>query len=106
MKIVYEFMSWLFGSLFLLASITIVSDSRLAGLVFLLIALLLLPPFRQLIYRLTKKELEPAARAVSILLLLISFGFIISHDAKIKTQSMSNTIEAPELNQTKTLAGK
>lgn len=107
MKIVFDLLSWLFGFLFFISSITIIFESSLAGLTFIAISLLLFPPFRVVIHYFTRIKLETSARGVSILLLLISFGFVMANDSKIKSQTLINTVETSEileLNETKTLA--
>ena len=71
-------------------------ESLLSGLLFLLIALLLLPPIRRILFLITKIKLEMSARALFILVLLVTSGYIMVDDSKIKKDNMKYSVEAPE----------
>ncbi|OQK18443.1 hypothetical protein AU255_11680 [Methyloprofundus sedimenti] len=75
MKYVYLALNWFFGVLFLLIGIVILFGVPSHGLSFILISLLLLPPFRNFVYLITKKKLSVKIRSISILVLFIALGY-------------------------------
>ncbi len=67
-------LNWLFGILFLIASISSFENSLLDAISSFIISCLLLPPIRQYIYKITKINISAGSRGLIIFLLLIFIG--------------------------------
>ena len=75
MKYVYLALSWIFGGVFLLAGVSLMFSSPLAGLCALAASALLIPPVRDAVYLKTNRELSGKARGISVIALLVGASF-------------------------------
>lgn len=89
MKYVYLALNWVFGVLFLLAGTLSLVESPLAGLCLIAAAVLLLPPVRNFVYSKTNQEFPVKARAVSIFVLFMAFGFFAGQAQEQKEQELA-----------------
>lgn len=86
MKDVWFALNWMGGVIFLMLGLVSLIDSPLVALPLFIAALLLLPPFRNFVYSKTQIQLPFAARALSIVVLLIVFGTIVGENQEKKMQ--------------------
>jgi len=85
MKYVYTALNWIFGVLFLLIGLIFFFASTFEGIIFIIVALLLIPPVRNFAYSKTNKEIPVKARAILIFVLLIApFISIAQREAKFQ----------------------
>jgi len=85
MKHVYTALNWIFGVLFLLIGLIFFFASTFEGIIFIIVALLLIPPVRNFAYSKTNKEIPVKARAILIFVLLIApFISIAQREAKFQ----------------------
>ena len=89
MKYVYLILNWVFGVIFLLTGVLSLVESPLAGLSLITAAALLLPPVRNFVYSKTNKELPVKARAISIFILFMAFGFFVGQAQDRKQQQLA-----------------
>jgi len=84
-------MNWIFGTLFLLIGLIgiIADDSPLAGLTWVFISLLLLPPVRNFVYAKTNRQLSIQARGIAIFVLFIAFGNFTGQSQDRKAQELA-----------------
>jgi len=88
-KYLYLTLNWVFGVLFLLAGVLSLVESPLAGLSLIAAAALLLPPVRNFVYSKTNKEFPVKARAISIFILFMAFGFFVGQAQERKEQELA-----------------
>ncbi|MCA8926999.1 MAG: hypothetical protein KDC18_02950 [Alphaproteobacteria bacterium] len=83
--------SWGFGALFLFAGIGSLTSSGKpeVGVIYLIMAALLLPPVRSLVHKKTNKIISPGVRAISVILLLAAAAANTDTSAK----GSSNPVE-------------
>ena len=85
MKYVFTALNWIFGVLFLLIGLIFFFASTFEGIIFIIVALLLIPPVRNFAYSKTNKEIPVKARAILIFVLLIApFISIAQREAKFQ----------------------
>lgn len=89
MKYVYLALNWVFGVLFLLAGALSLIESPLAGLCLIAAAALLLPPVRNFVYSKTNQEFPVKARAVSVFVLFMGFGFFAGQAQERREQELA-----------------
>ncbi|TBW47625.1 hypothetical protein EZI54_22410 [Marinobacter halodurans] len=89
MKYLYLTLNWVFGVLFLLAGVLSLVESPLAGLSLIAAAALLLPPVRNFVYSKTNKDFPVKARAISIFILFMAFGFFVGQAQERKEQELA-----------------
>ena len=89
MKYLYLTLNWVFGLLFLLAGVLSLVESPLAGLSLIAAAALLLPPVRNFVYSKTNKDFPVKARAISIFILFMAFGFFVGQAQERKEQELA-----------------
>ena len=77
MKYIYLALNWVFGLFFGLTGVMALFESPLAGISFVLISMLLLPPIRNIVYGKIQKKLSFAKRALSIFVLFIVGGMFL-----------------------------
>lgn len=85
----YLALNWVFGVLFLLAGALSLIESPLAGLCLIAAAALLLPPVRNFVYSKTNQEFPVKARAVSVLVLFMAFGFFAGQAQERREQELA-----------------
>jgi hypothetical protein len=90
--------SWILGTLFAIAALTELRHPGACALS-LLVALLLLPPARRLVHRLTGKTLSTPARVV-IALLLIPVAIIAGHKHHSEAVNSTTSLVSQALPQT------
>jgi predicted PurR-regulated permease PerM len=83
-------LNWVFGIFFLLIGVLSFLESPLAGLSMAAAAALLLPPARDFVYSKTNIEFSIKARAISILILFIAFGFFSGQSQEQKKQELAH----------------
>lgn len=88
-KYLYLTLNWVFGVLFLLGGVLSLVESPLAGLSLIAAAALLLPPVRHFVYSKTNKEFPVKARAISIFILFMAFGFFVGQAQERKEQELA-----------------
>ncbi|MCH8553366.1 MAG: hypothetical protein LAT62_15620 [Natronospirillum sp.] len=88
-----------FGLLFLAGGVLVLLAGQWIGAVLLAIALLLLPPVRYLVWRLTGKRLSAVKRAFSIALLLALFVILLEFFAETVAPQVTEQTPLPELMQ-------
>ena len=88
MKYVYLTLNWVFGIFFGLTGLISLVESPIGGVCLLAISLLLLPPVRNAVYSKTKKELPFKVRAISIFVLVISFGIFVGQSQEKKAAEL------------------
>jgi len=93
--------NWIFGLLFLAAGIDAFSDTKVGGLLFIIIALLLLPPVRFIAYVITQKEIKLGARSLYISLLFASFVLFIATGKEQRSLDLNaqSTVAANSIKQ-------
>ena len=89
MKYVYLTLNWVFGVLFLLTGVLFLVESPLAGLSLVAAAALLLAPVRNFVFSKTNKEFPVKARAISIFILFMAFGFFVVQAQDRKEQELA-----------------
>ncbi|WP_123631191.1 hypothetical protein [Salinisphaera orenii] len=89
MKYVYLALNWVFGVLFLLAGALSLIESPLAGLCLIAASTLLLPPVRNFVYSKTNREFPVKARAVSVFVLFMAFGFFAGQAQEQREQELA-----------------
>lgn len=89
MKYVYLILNWVFGLIFLLTGVLFLAESPLAGLSLIASAALLVPPVRDFVYVKTNKEIPLTARAISIFILFMAFGFFVEQAQDRKQQQLA-----------------
>ena len=94
MKYVYLALNWIFGVLLLLTGLVFLIELPLAGLSLVAISLLLLPPVRSFAHSKTNKEISVKARAISILVLFVTFGVFVG-----QSQEKEKAEQAAQLRQ-------
>jgi hypothetical protein len=94
MKYVYLVFSWVLGILFGLIGLASLTDSAYAGLCFIAISFLLLPPVRNLVYSKTNQEISYKARTISAFaLVIIASVFIVNSSGKKAEELASKKAE-------------
>jgi len=89
MKYVYLVLNWLFGIVFIILGITSLFTNPLASVPLFIISLLLLPPVRVFVQSKTGKEFSLKARAVTIIILFVSFGIVTGIGEDKKRQELA-----------------
>lgn len=89
MKYVYLGLNWVFGVLLLLAGALSLIESPLAGLCLIAASTLLLPPVRNFVYSKTNREFPVKARAVSVFVLFMAFGFFAGQAQERREQELA-----------------
>jgi len=87
-KYLYLTLNWVFGVFFLLVGVLSLVESPLGGLSLIAASALLLPPVRNFVYLKTNKEFPLKARAISIFILFMVFGFFAGQVQERKEQEL------------------
>lgn len=95
MKYAYLALNWILGIFFLVPGVMALVYSPLGGLCLIGAAFLLLPPVRQFAYTKIKREMPENIRAISVLVLLFSFG-IFANQALVRRQEQAAAQQARE----------
>jgi len=88
-ELFYLGISWIFGTFFLLIGLVSLINAPLAGLSFILISLLILPPIRTFVYLKTNKELSAKIRARAIFILFTASVFFFWQSQERKAEEIA-----------------
>ena len=89
-------LGWVFGSLFLIGGLAFLFTNFLAGIVYLLIGGLLLPPLQSLMVSKLKISISKGLRIVLIIVLLFIAGSSITKNTENETKSSSGNLVSQE----------
>lgn len=105
MKYIYLALNWGFGFLFGLSGLALLFSYPITGLIFVAIALLLIPSVRSFVYSKTKIEIVPKRRMIAVFVMIVcSFVFMDSWKVADKKIDVGKTF-SDEIDVDKVLAG-
>lgn len=100
MKYTYTPLNWFFGIAFLLSGMSVVSEAPLAGLSYIAISAILLPPARNFVHSKTGKTLSSKAKAIGIFGLFIAAHIFMGINNVKKAEALALQEAAESQKQT------
>ena len=89
MKYIYLVLNWIFGAIFFILGITLLSDYPIPALILFVIAILLLPPIRKFAYEKTGISFPMKVRFITLFILIVVFVILVSNSQREKDRRIS-----------------